>query len=189
MDEGRYTIIGIAAAIILAAVTWLFHAGNYRSNVYQKWSRERIGTIVAGLDEHAANSIYQLLQLIQSDYGYISSKEFWPYGPLPDPVSYRPYIRRYTKAQRYKERFQADVDLLLKLGYVIVATLTLLIIGAALVLLHFTVEFEINAIVRIGFALSSLSILVALTTLFGHIALNNRLTNVEMLSEKDLENA
>lgn len=170
--------------MIAAAIAGIYNGATHRANIYDRWDRERIGAIIAGLDEHAANAIKNLLRTVQRDYGIISSEDFWPNAPPPDPATYMPYIKAYTKAQRYKDGIERDVKRLMSLGRIMVTNLTLLIIGTTLVIVHFTVDFDTNVVEYLGYGMSALAATVISWALYSHVTINDRLVSAEMLSDE-----
>jgi len=189
MDEYKVTVIGIAITILAGSILGIFRGAKYRSQIYREWMPQRADRIIAGLDELAIDVINELHRIIQADYGYTSTGEFWPSGPPPNPSHFRDMVDKYERALRYKEKIKSDITLLMNLGHALVGSLSLMATGALMVIFHYSLDLKGTSTAIIGYAFGALAFTTIILALIFHVFLNNRLTNAEVLSDERVQDA
>lgn len=189
MDEYKVAVIGIAITILAGSILGIFRGAKYRSQIYREWMPQRADRIIAGLDELAIDIINELHRTIQADYGYTSVGDFWPVGPPPNPSHFREMVDKYERALKYKDKIKSDIKLLMNLGHTLVGSLSMMAIGALMVIFHYSLDLKGASTASIGYALGALAFASIVLALVVHVFLNNRLTNAEVLSDERVQDA
>lgn len=188
MDETDIGLVGISVTALIAVCAAIFKTATLRSRISREWS-PRVYTCMAGLDELSLQAISDLYNQIQKNFSTITDKDIWPDGPPIDPLSLRQPIEVYTRALRFRTRLEKDVTRLMRIGPILVASLSVFAVSIALITLNTIDILASHTLLIIGYYLGSISFLLTTVSVCAYVILQHRLASVEVLSYGGLSDA
>ena len=177
-------IFSVGSAFVLGFGGGLFRAATLRASIHREWVDHKNRCIV-GLDDVAWNALFAIHAQVG---GYLEpEKEFWPKGPPLDPAALQTLVDEFSRALRWKNRIQMDVDRLLSIGLLLVVAFGLGMVAVGFVLLSHAWSPQNLTLAVIGYFLFAIA-LTALAVIYGlYVFLRHRLTNTEILASEGIQ--
>ena len=171
-------VIGVGAAVLLAAGAGAFKTASLRGDMNAKWAR-RVALAVSALDEKLISGLEQLRDEVDE---LLPADRFSPADAIADPAPLAQHAEETVAYHRARVRMEGDLKLLRNVGPVFVFALAVLGLAAA-GLTAYVGELLLWAwLPRAGLISGGVAFLVLIVALAAYAVLNHRLASAEILA-------